>query len=210
MVLGVSKQGRCAGTGLTPATWAYPCHIRAGTGLAPATSASGLGSPLPHLHRDRLGSRRSVPVRTGPTGRGDGAKARQSIPRRQSGRCRGAPSSHSSATPGPLQHTNVVRYNIPTWSANTYQCRLPPHTNLVRYNIPMWSATTYQCGLPPHTNVVRYDIHSLPACIDEGGMASPQERVGGSVQCMVREATEQRMLLERMRSGGGGEPGGMR
>jgi hypothetical protein len=27
-------------------------HICAGTGLTPATSAPGLGSPLPHLHRD--------------------------------------------------------------------------------------------------------------------------------------------------------------
>ena len=30
----------------------YRCHICAGTGLTPATSASGLGSPLPRLHRD--------------------------------------------------------------------------------------------------------------------------------------------------------------
>ena len=30
----------------------WPCHICTGTGLAPATSAPGLGSPLPHLHRD--------------------------------------------------------------------------------------------------------------------------------------------------------------
>jgi hypothetical protein len=30
-----------------------PCHICTGTGLTPATSAPGLGSPLPHLHRDR-------------------------------------------------------------------------------------------------------------------------------------------------------------
>ena len=29
-----------------------PCHICTGTGLTPATSASGPGSPLPHLHRD--------------------------------------------------------------------------------------------------------------------------------------------------------------
>jgi hypothetical protein len=29
-----------------------PCHICAGTGRTPATSAPGLGSPLPHLHRD--------------------------------------------------------------------------------------------------------------------------------------------------------------
>jgi hypothetical protein len=28
------------------------CHICTGTGLTPATSAPGLGSPLPHLHRD--------------------------------------------------------------------------------------------------------------------------------------------------------------
>ena len=34
------------------AHWAHPCHICAGTGLIPATSAPGLGSPLPHLHRD--------------------------------------------------------------------------------------------------------------------------------------------------------------
>jgi hypothetical protein len=32
--------------------WARPSHICTGTGLAPPTSASGLGSPLPHLHRD--------------------------------------------------------------------------------------------------------------------------------------------------------------
>ena len=31
---------------------AHPCHICAGTGLTPATSALGLGSPLPHLHRE--------------------------------------------------------------------------------------------------------------------------------------------------------------
>ena len=31
---------------------ARPAHICAGTGLAPPTSAPGLGSPLPHLHRD--------------------------------------------------------------------------------------------------------------------------------------------------------------
>jgi hypothetical protein len=36
----------CTGTGLTPG------HICTGTGLTAATSASGLGSPLPHLHRD--------------------------------------------------------------------------------------------------------------------------------------------------------------
>ncbi len=36
----------CAGTGLTP------CHICAGTRLTHPTSAPGLGSPLPHLHRD--------------------------------------------------------------------------------------------------------------------------------------------------------------
>ena len=30
----------------------YCCHICAGTGLTPATSAPGLGSPLPRLHRD--------------------------------------------------------------------------------------------------------------------------------------------------------------
>jgi hypothetical protein len=35
------------------ASWARPCHICTGTGLAPATSAPGLGSPLPHLHRNR-------------------------------------------------------------------------------------------------------------------------------------------------------------
>jgi hypothetical protein len=29
-----------------------PCHICTGTALTPATSAPGLGSPLPHLHRD--------------------------------------------------------------------------------------------------------------------------------------------------------------
>ena len=29
-----------------------PCHICTGTGLTPATSAPGLGSPPPHLHRD--------------------------------------------------------------------------------------------------------------------------------------------------------------
>ncbi len=32
--------------------WAHPSHICAGTGLTPSTSAPGLGSPLPHLHRD--------------------------------------------------------------------------------------------------------------------------------------------------------------
>jgi hypothetical protein len=32
--------------------WAHPAHICAGTGLAPPTSAPGLGSPRPHLHRD--------------------------------------------------------------------------------------------------------------------------------------------------------------
>ena len=32
---------------------AHPSHICAGTGLTPATSAPGLGSPLPHLRRDR-------------------------------------------------------------------------------------------------------------------------------------------------------------
>ena len=31
--------------------WAS-AHICTGTGLAPATSAPGMGSPLPHLHRD--------------------------------------------------------------------------------------------------------------------------------------------------------------
>ena len=46
----------CTGTGLTPVhictgTGARPCHICAGTGPAPATSATGLGSPLPHLQR---------------------------------------------------------------------------------------------------------------------------------------------------------------
>ena len=29
-----------------------PAHCCTGTGLTPATSAPGLGSPLPHLHRD--------------------------------------------------------------------------------------------------------------------------------------------------------------
>jgi hypothetical protein len=33
---------------------AHRCHICTGTGLAAATSAPELGSPLPHLHRDRL------------------------------------------------------------------------------------------------------------------------------------------------------------
>jgi hypothetical protein len=36
----------CSGTGLTP------CHICARTGLILPASASGLGSPRPHLHRD--------------------------------------------------------------------------------------------------------------------------------------------------------------
>jgi hypothetical protein len=36
----------CTGTGLTP------CHICTGTGLTLPTSAPGLSSPLPHLHRD--------------------------------------------------------------------------------------------------------------------------------------------------------------
>jgi hypothetical protein len=36
----------CIGTGLNPATSASE------TGRTPATSAPGLGSPLPHLHRD--------------------------------------------------------------------------------------------------------------------------------------------------------------
>ncbi len=36
----------CTATGLTP------CHVCTGTGLTAATSAPGLGSPLPHLHRD--------------------------------------------------------------------------------------------------------------------------------------------------------------
>ncbi len=31
---------------------AHPCHICTGTGLATTTSAPGLGSSLPHLHRD--------------------------------------------------------------------------------------------------------------------------------------------------------------
>jgi hypothetical protein len=31
---------------------ATACHIGTGTGLTPATSAPGLRSPLPHLHRD--------------------------------------------------------------------------------------------------------------------------------------------------------------
>ena len=30
----------------------HPCHICTGTGLTPATSAPGLGSPMPRLHRD--------------------------------------------------------------------------------------------------------------------------------------------------------------
>ena len=34
------------------AAWAHPCHICNKTGLTPPTSAPGLGSPLPHLHRD--------------------------------------------------------------------------------------------------------------------------------------------------------------
>ncbi len=60
---GRSPTVRCSkppGTGLTPATprlgstqphrdWAYPSHTE--TGLTPATSAPGLGSPRPHLHR---------------------------------------------------------------------------------------------------------------------------------------------------------------
>jgi hypothetical protein len=33
-------------------TGAHPCHICTGTRLTPATSATGLGSPLPHRHRD--------------------------------------------------------------------------------------------------------------------------------------------------------------
>jgi hypothetical protein len=32
--------------------WAHPCHICTGTALALVTSAPGLGSPRPHLHRD--------------------------------------------------------------------------------------------------------------------------------------------------------------
>ncbi len=43
---GLSPAHICTGTGLTPA------HICAGTGPTPATSAPGLRSPLPHLHRD--------------------------------------------------------------------------------------------------------------------------------------------------------------
>ena len=34
------------------------CHICAGTGLTPATSAPGLGSPLPRLHRNWAHHRR--------------------------------------------------------------------------------------------------------------------------------------------------------
>jgi hypothetical protein len=34
--------------------WAHPRHIFTGTGLARSTSAPGLGSRLPHLHRDRV------------------------------------------------------------------------------------------------------------------------------------------------------------
>ncbi len=35
-----------------PQPQAHRCHICTGTGLDPATSAPGLGSILPHLHRD--------------------------------------------------------------------------------------------------------------------------------------------------------------
>jgi hypothetical protein len=34
--------------------WAHPRHIFTGTGLARSTSAPGLGSRLPYLHRDRV------------------------------------------------------------------------------------------------------------------------------------------------------------
>ena len=37
-----------------------PSHICAGTGLIPPTSAPGLGSPLPHLRRDRAWRRIQV------------------------------------------------------------------------------------------------------------------------------------------------------
>jgi hypothetical protein len=38
-----------------------PCHICTGTGPTPATSAGGLGSPLPHMHRDWARPRRPLP-----------------------------------------------------------------------------------------------------------------------------------------------------
>ena len=51
--------------------WAHACHICTRTGLTPATSAPGLGSPLPHLHRDRgLSMSRASPFRAASTARG--------------------------------------------------------------------------------------------------------------------------------------------
>jgi hypothetical protein len=50
--------GICTGAGArrchicAAAARGCPCHIRIGTRLTSATSAPGLGSPLPHLHRD--------------------------------------------------------------------------------------------------------------------------------------------------------------
>ena len=44
---------------------ARPAHICAGTGLAPPTSAPGLGSPLPHLHRDWARPSRPCNICTG-------------------------------------------------------------------------------------------------------------------------------------------------
>jgi hypothetical protein len=41
--------------------WARPSHICTGTGLAPPTSVPGLGSPLPHLHRDWVHACTSAP-----------------------------------------------------------------------------------------------------------------------------------------------------
>jgi hypothetical protein len=47
----------CAGNGLALThprqDWAHPCDICAGTGPTTTASASGLGSPLPHLRGDR-------------------------------------------------------------------------------------------------------------------------------------------------------------
>ncbi len=54
-------------TGSLLRDWAHPTHICFWIGLTPATSASGLGSQLPHLRRDWA---HPYPGRAGLTPRG--------------------------------------------------------------------------------------------------------------------------------------------
>ncbi len=49
----------------TRAEWARPSHICTATGLTPPRSAPRLDSPLPHLHRDYIGSPSTAPPRLG-------------------------------------------------------------------------------------------------------------------------------------------------